>query len=133
MKIFFVTELPMLDIGSRENLRATVSFLEAHSTAGSAAGSALPALFPGYREDVRRRAHAIAEKIAGDPKYAARLKIIPAGKLFYRADGSVRYADKNAATGKTDFYYMDSNHLSDTGTARPELRQLFNSAFLPPM
>jgi peptidoglycan/LPS O-acetylase OafA/YrhL len=114
-QIVFVTELPMMNFGSRENLRAAITFMEKQQ-------GAPPKVMPGYREDVRQRAHAIAERIAKEPQFAGRFSILPVGKLFYNADGSVRYAN-----GK-EFWYIDSNHLSDTGIARKEVRELFEKA-----
>jgi hypothetical protein len=97
--IVVAAQVPALQYGERENLRAMVRLK-------TRPGQGLPAIFPNQKEEKRQRIHAALESLAaGNP----RLKIIRPDRFFYNPDGSLRYVE-----GK-EFLYTDDDHLTDAG------------------
>ena len=110
--VVLVTQVPVLRVGERENIRAWV-----HWRRG--ASEDLPRLGPDARDAERRAATGILRRM---PERFPNVRILDAGTRFERSDGSVRYAEGRR------FFYTDDDHLNDTGAE--EVADLFR-AHLP--
>ena len=108
-RVVLVTQVPVLRIGEKENLRGWV-----HWRRGEA--EALPRISPDAREPYRRNSERILQRMAARfPK----VRIVDSASRFRRKDGSVRYAEGRR------FFYTDDDHLNDTGAT--EVADLFRN------
>ncbi len=110
-RIIFAAQVPVAERGERENLREVVGELMKQPQLG------LPRLAPDPAEPLRLRAAATAEALARELPY---LRVLRPDLLFYRPNGSVRYAEGR------DFFYADDDHLSELGSE--QARAIFTQA-----
>jgi hypothetical protein len=108
-QIVLVTQVPVLRIGEKENLRGWV-----HWRRGD--GAALPRIRPDARESYRLQSERILQRMQ---ERFPKVRIVDSASRFRRDDGSVRYAEGRR------FFYTDDDHLNDTGAA--EVSDLFRS------
>ena len=108
-QIVLVTQVPVLRIGEKENLRGWV-----HWRRGN--GAALPRIRPDARESYRLQSERILQRMQ---ERFPKVRIVDSASRFRRDDGSVRYAEGRR------FFYTDDDHLNDTGAA--EVTDLFRS------
>jgi len=108
-RVVLVTQVPVLRIGEKENLRAWV-----HWRRGGA--EELPRISADAREPYRRKSEQILQRMA---ERFPKVRIVDSASRFRRDDGSVRYAEGRR------FFYTDDDHLNDTGAL--EVADLFRS------
>lgn len=110
-RIIFAAQVPVVERGEKENLREVVGELMKKPQLG------LPRLAPDSSEPLRLRATATAEALARELPH---FHVLRPDRLFYRPDGSVRYAEGRS------FFYADDDHLSEIGSE--QARSLFTRA-----
>lgn len=99
-RVVVFTQPPVLRIGENVNLREYVGWYASRF-------GRLPRIDPDENERVRQRVASAIESIARPAD--ARIRPLRIDGLFYKGDGSVRYADGRR------FLYADDDHLSESG------------------
>lgn len=105
-RLIIFTQPPVLSFKGSANAREYVTrYYRVHRV--------LPAIRPDTREKFRQSSASIIESMARE---FPNVTLVRPDKLFYRQDGSIRYADERK------FLYADGDHLSDDGAQ--EVREL---------
>ena len=109
-RIFFVAQIPVAKWGEEVNLREFMLW-RARWTRGPVR------LEIDQNDGIRKQAVAVAQAATSE---FANLRILRPDQAFYAKDGAIRWGEGRS------FYYLDDDHLSDTGTE--VIRDLFRSA-----
>jgi hypothetical protein len=105
--VVLVSQVPVLRVGENENVRGWVHWMRG-------ADEALPRILPDVRSSYREETVQILKRM--QDRYPS-VRMMDAAPRFQRGDGSVHYAEGRR------FFYMDDDHLNDTGAS--EVADLF--------